>query len=205
MFAIYNLQGRHFRDNLEQLNKVRKTLAEQGAQLRPSEHAGGQTVTDHSVPDHARRAYTDMLHETEREAIVHAYQIMSHPVATVQAGLGIPEAWQLFREQSYHQLPVLDKNRQIVGMLSERNLLRLLLVDDQQTYYVRDKTVADVMSKEVITADPVSNARRIARVMQDYHLSALPIVDERDALVGLVSRSDILRAVTNDPPLSLWT
>ena len=81
----------------------------------------------------------------------------------------------------------------------------LVVEDDQKTYYVRDKTVADVMSNQVITADPTSNARRIAKVMMDYHLSALPIVDEHDSLLGLVSRSDILRAVINDPPLSLWT
>jgi acetoin utilization protein AcuB len=61
------------------------------------------------------------------------------------------------------------------------------------------------MTAEVINADPVTDVRRIARVMLSYHLSAIPVVDEQDALIGLVSRIDILRAVTSEPPLSLWT
>ena len=45
------------------------------------------------------------------------------------------------------------------------------------------------MSAEVITADPVSDIRRIAKVMLDYRLIALPVIDERNILIGLVSRS----------------
>ena len=41
--------------------------------------------------------------------------------------------------------------------------------------------------------------------MQEYHLNAIPIVNDRDVLIGIVSRSDILRAVMNDPPLTMWS
>jgi CBS domain-containing protein len=61
------------------------------------------------------------------------------------------------------------------------------------------------MAAELITTDPVTDVGRIAHLMLSYHLSAVPVVDEQDALIGLVSRSDVLRAVTSDPPLSLWT
>ena len=100
---------------------------------------------------------------------------------------------------------VLDERQRIVGMVSERDLLRVLLIEDSQLSYIRGKTVADVMSAEVITADPVTDVRRIAKVLVNYELSAVPVVDQRDVLIGLVSRSDILRAAANDPPLSLWS
>lgn len=61
------------------------------------------------------------------------------------------------------------------------------------------------MAKEVITADPISDIRRVAQVMQEYHLSGVPIVNDQDSLMGIVSRSDMLRAVTNDPPLNMWS
>ena len=80
-----------------------------------------------------------------------------------------------------------------------------LEIDDGQLHYIDGKRVADAMSREVITADPVSDIRRVAQVMLEYHLNAVPIVDEQDTLIGIVSRSDILRAVMNNPPLTMWS
>ena len=215
MFAIYDVQGRRFRNTLEHLQKVRATQASQRASLRSdggeqapqnlAEQTGDRTADHHPLSYDARQAYLDILHIKEREAVVHAYQLMSHPVITVPLALDIPVAWQRFREQPYHQLPVLDRQQRIVGILSERDLLRFLVTDGEQISFVPGKAVADAMTSEVITADPVTDVRRIAQVMLSYHLSAVPVVDEQDALIGLVSRSDILRAVTSEPPLSLWT
>ena len=88
--------------------------------------------------------------------------------------------------------------------VSVRDLLQFLLLNDQKLSYVPGKTDADAMSADVITSDPITDVRR-ARVMTDYHLTAIPIVDASDSLIGLISRSDILRCVANDPPLSLWS
>jgi CBS domain-containing protein len=215
MFAIYDVQGRRFRSTLEHLQKVRATQASKRASLRSdggeqtpqnlAEQTGDRTADHHPVSYDARQAYLDTLHIKEREAVVHAYQLMSHPVVTVPLELDIAVARRHFREQPYYQLPVLDRQQRIAGILSERDLLRFLVTDGEQISYVPGKTVADAMAAEVITADPVTDVRRIAQVMLSYHLSAIPVVDEQDALIGLVSRSDILRAVTSDPPLSLWT
>ena len=90
-------------------------------------------------------------------------------------------------------------------MLSVEDLLQFIIIDGEQVRYLRGKRVADAMKQEVITADPVSDIRRVAQVMQEYHLHGVPIVDERDALIGIVSRGDILRAVVNDQPLNMWT
>lgn len=215
MFAIYDIQGRRFRSSLEQLEKVRAPQASRGPALRPNQGEPAGLALPEKPSDHvaaadpvslmAKKAYREMLHLTEREAILHAHQLMSHPVATAQVGQDILSIWEKLREKHYHQLPVLDERRQIVGMVSELNLLRVLLIEDRQLSYIPGKTVADIMSADVITADPITDVRRIARVLVNYELSAVPIVDERDALIGLVSRSDILRSASNDPPLSLWS
>ena len=70
---------------------------------------------------------------------------------------------------------------------------------------VRARAVADVMDTPIVTTDPVTEVRRIARVLLECSLPAVPVVDpETKALVGIVSRGDILRVVVIDPPLSLW-
>jgi acetoin utilization protein AcuB len=101
-------------------------------------------------------------------------------------------------------MPVMSAEQRIVGMLSVEDLLQFIIIDDDQMQYVGGKRVADAMSQRAITADPVSNVRRIAQAMLEYHLHSVPIVDEHDALIGIVSRSDIMRALMNDPPLTMW-
>jgi len=128
-----------------------------------------------------------MRHLNQREPILHAYQLMSYPVATVQMTLDIVSAWQRFSGQHYQQLPILDKQQRIVGMLSEHDLLRFLILDDRQLSYVRGKTVGNAMSGEVITADPVSDVRRIAQVMLTHHLGAMPMLKR----AGHTGRIDI--------------
>ena len=56
----------------------------------------------------------------------------------------------------------------------------------------------------VVSADPITDIRRIAWVMLEHQVDGVPIVNEMQVLVGFVSRSDILRAIITDPPLSLW-
>jgi CBS domain-containing protein len=50
----------------------------------------------------------------------------------------------------------------------------------------------------------VTDIRRLAAAMLDYGVDGVPIVNDAGRLVGFVSRSDVLRAVVADPPLSLW-
>ncbi len=214
MFALYDIEGRRFRDTLENLRKVRETQASHGMQLRstmsedetqpiPGTTSGktGGTV----VSSKALQAYREMRHLNQREPIYHAHQLMSHPVSTVRMEMDILAARRYFQEQGFQQMPVMSAQQRIVGMLSVEDLLQFIIIDGDQVRYLRGKRVADAMSQEVITADPVSDIRRIAQVMQEYHLHGVPIVDEQDALIGIVSRSDILRAVINDPPLNMWS
>jgi len=52
---------------------------------------------------------------------------------------------------------------------------------------------------------PDTDLRRVARVLLDTHLPGLPVVNDDGTVIGFVSRTDILRAVVNDPPLDLWS
>jgi len=212
MFAIYDTRGRRFRDTLENLRKIRAPQATAGKQLQTNvsddetipvstSSNNGQTA----VSNKAMQAYRDVRHLNQREPIYHAHQLMSHPVTTISVDMDILAAQRYFQQQKFKQMPVINAQHQITGMLSIEKLLQFIIIDDDQISYVRGKRVANAMSKEIITADPVSDIRRIAQVMQEYHLSAVPIVNEQDHLIGIISRGDILRAVTNDPPLNMWS
>ena len=67
------------------------------------------------------------------------------------------------------------------------------------------QSVADLMWTPVPSVAPETDIRRLARVLLDTGLPGLPVVDDRDSVIGFVSRTDILRAVVADPPLDLWS
>jgi len=213
MFAIYNVQGRRFRDNLENLKKVHEpqnvdkmpfhvdiaqdeTVVIQGASADETEGFVAQKGTD---------AYRKMLHVNDRTPICNVHQLMSHPVITILINAGIEEAHHLFKDHQFNQIPVVDHKHNIVGLITIQGLLKFMLIDDEEVHFIANKTVLDAMTDEVITADPVADVRRVASVMLEYHLDGVPVVNEMDQLIGIVSRSDIMRAVINDPPLSLWS
>ncbi len=214
MFAIYDIQGRSFRDTLENLRKVREAQASARTRSLPDEPEPQPGMIDSAssgkpgkapVSSKAIESYREMRQLNRREPVYHAYQLMSYPVSTVSMEMGILEAQRHFQQWGFRQMPVMSAEHRIVGMLSVEDLLQFIIIDDGKVQYVGGKRVADAMSPGVITADPVSDIRRIAQVMLEYHLHSVPIADDQDKLIGIVARSDILRAVMNDPPLTMWS
>jgi len=213
MFAIYDIEGLRFRDTLERLRQVRKLhgrkkkthddVSEEGDQLKNDSRPDPESEL--TVTNKAIQAYRNIRHLNQREPVHHAYQVMSQPVKTVSMEMSIIDAHRYFQEHGYQQMPVISPQRRIVGLLAIKDLMRFIIIDGEQTHYLSGKRIKDIISKEVITADPVSDIRRIAQMMYEYHVSAVPIVNDQDALIGIVSRGDILRTVMNDPPLTIWS
>ena len=64
--------------------------------------------------------------------------------------------------------------------------------------------VADVMSSPVFSAHPQTPIRDIARVLFAERIGAIAICDDEWKLVGILTRSDILRTLLNNAPVDLW-
>ena len=212
MFSIYGISGPIFTGTLEALGRLPSVMRrrpaaavraiEERAEAAPGEAASAaETLPARQAVD----AYQSMLPENlERGPLYHAEQIMQPRVITVGADDDVARAWHVLVGHQIHQAPVLDAGRRLVGIVSERNLLTTLNVEDGQVRDVLQKRVADVMTPPVVAAHPLTDIRRIARVMLERNVDGVPIVDDSGALAGFVSRSDILNAVVRDPPLSMW-
>lgn len=209
MFSIYGVTGQIFTGKLEEMNRVRPVASAVTARtIAPKDHDMGEEAANraaHQPHEEDVRAYLNMLpREIERGPLYHANQIMQLRVITVSAGDDMAHAWRTLCEHKIHQAPVLNENAQLVGIVSERDLLTAINMDAGQIDKALSRHVRDVMTTPVVAAAPVTDIRHIAAVMLDHGVDGTPITNDSGHLVGFISRSDILRAVVTDPPLSLW-
>jgi len=200
MFSIYGLEGRIFHGRLEELQRVRPVGdVTPVASVHPIDADEAPATL---AQRNARKVqnYADL----ERGPLYQAGQIMQRPVITVRESDAVADAWRLLRARRIHQAPVLDAGDHLVGIVSERDLLTAINIDDGRVLDILQRQVRDVMSSPVVAAVADTDIRRIANAMLNQGVDGVPIVSANEALVGFVSRSDILRAVIADPPLSLW-
>ncbi|MDP2881090.1 MAG: CBS domain-containing protein [Azonexus sp.] len=208
MFSIYGMTGQVFSGTLEAMNRVYPLARARNARgvAQEGDEIGVETMsTPLPLQQEAVRAYRRMLpDDLERGPLIHAAQIMSHPVTVLNQNNAVADAWRILQRRGIHQAPVLDDAHRLIGMVSERDLLTVIDIDGEHVLENLKRRVSDVMTSPVVAAVPVTDIRRIAAVMLEGGLSAVPIVNDSEHIVGIVSRTDVLRAVMTDPPLSLW-
>ncbi|MDV6012668.1 CBS domain-containing protein [Haloechinothrix sp. LS1_15] len=136
--------------------------------------------------------------------------VMTRDVISVSPTTPFKEAAQLLAEHEISALPVVGPGAQPVGVVSEADLLvkertrgrlrspGLLASRGSKRRYrqARATTVGDVMTPKVRTIGPEEPLARAARELQAGRLRRLFVVDGSDALVGVVSRRDVLRVFT---------
>jgi len=151
---------------------------------------------------HALDSYTESFAEQKKQfqKIHYAREIMSSPVITVFENDLVGEAEKIFQDKRYRHIPVLNEQKQLVGIISDRDILQLQLKYKEYA----DLLVREIMKKKILTSPPEMDIREIARVLLEERIGAMIILTTTGELAGLITRTDVLRAVVNRAPLELW-
>ena len=143
-----------------------------------------------------------------REPAILAKQIMNSPVLTLSPAAEFSEAWELIQHKRFRHVPVLSSEGHLVGILSDRDLFRAIIEivtsPDQAESNAHRRPIQQIMVRNVLSAAPETEIRAIARILFEERIGAMPIVTEVGDLVGILTRSDILRTVVNEAPFELW-
>ena len=144
-----------------------------------------------------------MIKAKQEEIIYHAYQIMKRPVVTVLDTSPIIDCYRLLEEKRIRQLPVMNALNSPVGLIGKEKILEKLIIEDNVIQEAKAASVRELMDYPMITADPLSDIRRVAKIMYDYDQNCIPITNEADMFVGIITRTDLIFAVSNFPGLTL--
>lgn len=91
--------------------------------------------------------------------------------------------------------PVVDADGRLVGMLSEKDCMQVGLIAAQDTCVAGP--VSQLMSTQLTTVTPDTNLTQMATMFIGRSFRRYPVVDGNGKLVGLISRSDVLRAISS--------
>ena len=123
---------------------------------------------------------------------------MTRNPVTATPDMSIAEASNLMKQEKVHRLPVLDKDKKLVGLLTEKDILYASpspassLSIHEMAYLLSKLTVKKLMSKNVVTINKDTTVEEAARMMVDQDLSCLPVL-EGEKLIGIVSKSDMFK------------
>lgn len=152
---------------------------------------------------------------------VTAADLMTSPVITVTPDAGIGQVAELLVARRISALPVCKPDGSLAGIISELDVMRpfrdsvrrkrdrwLGLIAEGETLsldfldYLREdhKAASDLMVRQVVTATPRTTLAELAELMITHGVKRIPII-EGGSVVGIVSRSDLLKAIADTPAL----
>lgn len=128
------------------------------------------------------------------------YEKMTKNVQTVKPSYTVSKAFQILTETGHSQLPVIDDNNKLIGLVTEKllaevNPSKATSLSVYEINYLLSKTkVSDIMKTGVFKINQNKLIEDAALTMKENRIGSLPVVNDENELVGIVTRVDIFKA-----------
>ena len=125
---------------------------------------------------------------------------MTTPAFTLTPETPFLDALKLMRERKIRRIPIVNEQGKLLGIVSERDLLHAepspatSLSVWEMNYLLWKLKLGDVMTKPVITVMPKTVLQDAASLMIKYKIGGLPVVDDEEKVIGVITETDIFKA-----------
>jgi CBS domain-containing membrane protein len=153
---------------------------------------------------------TEMHAYRRRFGVITCADIMSKDVITLEYATELEVAWKLMRQHQVHALPVLNSVRRVIGIVSQSDFLRHRELDNyrtmaekfrhfisrtRHTHSDKPEAVGQIMTQHVKTARNTTPIIELVPLMANTGLHHIPVVNEENRFVGIVTQSDLVAAL----------
>jgi CBS domain-containing protein len=135
--------------------------------------------------------------------------VMTREVISIPKYENIMHVANILSEKNISGLPVVDKERHVIGIVTQADILSMVgvrkentlkdllrhLLGEQLPERRMGEYVGDIMTSSVDTIKPHATIAEATRIMDERRIRRLPVVDDNNVLIGIITRADILKAV----------
>lgn len=131
-----------------------------------------------------------------------AQDIMTKEVICVDMDKRLPEIKQILQTNAFHHLPVVDEDGKIVGIISDRDLLRQIspfinqVSEQPRDVDTLNRAAHQVMTRQPVTIQPDASMNEIISWFQKVDISCLPVIDKEGHVIGIISWRDLILHAT---------
>jgi len=210
MFAMYDDDGLNFRSTIDNLYTVHEAQGVHHIKNNMKENRNNtnnkfDTFYKGKIDQKAKDTYKQIANLNTKVEIFHVEQIMSHTAIIINDNKTIIECFEMMQEHEVQQLLIqADNLNHLKGMVTKHDILNYAMDHTEETKTIFATPISQIVKSKIITTDPISDIRRVAKVMIDFNLNAIPVVDGEENILGVVTRHDIVKAVSNIPHLQIW-
>jgi CBS domain-containing protein len=136
-------------------------------------------------------------------------EVMTKGVISVTKYESIMHVADILTEKNISGLPVVDKEKKVLGIITQADILSMVGVGREHTFkdllkYMLGEPlperklgdhVGDIMTSPALTIKPGANIAEAVRIMEEKRIRRLTVVDDKQVLIGILTRADILKAV----------
>lgn len=193
---------------------LKRAVNAQGQEVFAAEDLDAALRHYNQVLDISRADLEGLLHIAGRSAFnrnfgnLRCKDIMSEPVFAVEPGVSQKEAWALMRQERVKALPVVDAQGVVQGIVSVSDFVRQATMDAPEGVVQRIKHLVTGRSNqasqvETLMESPAQTVRADCLLVDLVPLFSagachhLPVVDEDNKLVGIVTQTDLIRALSS--------
>lgn len=125
-------------------------------------------------------------------------ELMLKDLITAAEGDAVHAVYAKMVEGRFRHMPVVKKNRELVGVVSDRDLRNVLVfIHDaegkKEVLGNKALTIDKVMTREPLCADADDSVKTAVRLMVKHKVGCLPVCDAKGVLLGLVTETDMLK------------
>ncbi|OIN98996.1 MAG: hypothetical protein AUJ49_11935 [Desulfovibrionaceae bacterium CG1_02_65_16] len=126
---------------------------------------------------------------------------MTKDVIAGTPDMSMMKAAKIMKEKSIGRLPVVDEKGILVGLVSDRDIKeaspsKATTLDMHELYYLLSEIkLKDIMTKKVVTIHTGETIERAAQLMLEHNIGGMPVVDENNKVVGVITDADIFKVL----------